>query len=225
MSMNSLFWSIIGTLLVLGNAEFIYGNSSAKATCTSYGSCTVSGNTGSCVSISAGCCDDGTVTSGLCPGSSDIMCCTAGKPSGAFGVDVCESITTSAASCFKSAGLTFVVPRGYRSTGAVDTLVCTSLKNAATAGIETRDVYMFPCKLYFNNMLIWFILVVGPTCSKSAATQMNELVTYLNSNCKSYFSGRVWLDIEGTQYWSSSTSTNKAWFEVRCDLFVELSFR
>lgn len=136
------------------------------------------------------------------------MCCTPGKPSGAFGVDVCESITTSAASCFKSAGLTFVVPRGYRSTGAVDTLVCTSLKNAATAGIETRDVYMFPC----------------PTCSKSAATQMSELVTYLNSNCKSSFSGRVWLDIEGTQYWYSSTTTNKSWFEVSEMIIIPFAF-
>jgi len=42
---------------------------------------------------------------------------------------------------------------------------------------------------------------------------MSTLVSYLNSNCKSYFSGRVWLDIEGSQYWSSSTSTNKAWFQ------------
>ena len=54
-----------------------------------------------------------------------------------------------------------------------------------------------------------------PTCSKSAATQMSELVTYLNSNCKSQWSGRVWLDIEGSQYWLGSTSSNQAWYKVR----------
>ena len=39
----------------------------------------------------------------------------------------------------------------------------------------------------------------GPTCSKSAANQMNELLTHLKSNCGAEWSGRVWLDIEGSQ--------------------------
>lgn len=57
----------------------------------------------------------------------------------------------------------------------------------------------------------------GPTCSKSASTQMGELVTYLSSNCKSEWSGRIWLDIEGTEYWYSSTSTNQAWYKDLVD--------
>lgn len=81
----------------------------------------------------------------------------------------------------------------HSSTGAVDTTVCTNLNTAKSIGIPYRDVYMFPC----------------PTCSSSAASQMQELTSYLNSNCPSAFSGRVWLDIEGSQYWYSSTSTNK----------------
>ena len=231
-----------------------YTNSTAGI-CSYSDTCNVGGYEGACVSISAGCCSGGVVTSNLCPGSSDIKCCTQPKcstPSGSgtcmqtslcsskggksvsgycagpsdlqccvtggsstatYGVDVSTTITTSAASCFKSSGISYVVPRGYMSIGAVDTQVCTSLSNAQSAGITTRDVYLFPC----------------PTCSKSAASQMSELVSYLKSNCASAWSGRVWLDIEGTQYWMSSTSSNQAWYKqlkdscstygVRCGVY------
>jgi len=43
---------------------------------------------------------------------------------------------------------------------------------------------------------------------------MSELINYINSNCKSSWSGRAWLDIEGSQYWSSSTTTNKNFYQV-----------
>ena len=43
---------------------------------------------------------------------------------------------------------------------------------------------------------------------------MSVLVSYLNTNCKSQWSGRVWLDIEGSQYWLGSTSSNQAWYKV-----------
>jgi hypothetical protein len=55
---------------------------------------------------------------------------------------------------------------------------------------------------------------------------MSQLVSYLNANCKSQWSGRVWLDIEGSQYWMSSHSSNQAWYEVSapptgyCEFFV-----
>ena len=115
----------------------------------------------------------------------------------------------------------FPIYSGYRSSGSVDPNVCTNLKAAYTAGFKTRDVYIFPCENPFDPYLsiIVFLmelcLLPGPTCSKSAATQMSELVTYLNSNCKSQWSGRVWLDIEGSQYWLGSTSSNQAWYKVR----------
>lgn len=44
---------------------------------------------------------------------------------------------------------------------------------------------------------------------------MNELVSYLKSNCASSWSGRVWLDIEGSQYWLGSSSSNQNWYKVR----------
>lgn len=43
---------------------------------------------GVCVSVSGGCCS-GTTTSGLCPGSSDIQCCTQNKCSTPYGSGTC----------------------------------------------------------------------------------------------------------------------------------------
>jgi hypothetical protein len=56
-----------------------------------------------------------------------------------------------------------------------------------------------------------------PTCSKSAASQMSELVSYLNDNCKKEWSGRIWLDVEGKEYWTSSQSDNKAFYQSLVD--------
>eukprot|EP00981_Chlorochromonas_danica_P001616 scaffold351_cov162-Ochromonas_danica.AAC.1 len=61
-----------------------------------------------------------------------------------YGVDISSALSSTVASCFASAGLTYIIPRGYRSSGSVDTNVCISIKTAASAGITTRDVYMFP---------------------------------------------------------------------------------
>lgn len=239
---------LLGVLALLHAKEMVYSNET-MGSCSYQATCSVSGYEGACVSISAGCCG-GITTSNLCPGSSDIKCCTqaaCSTPSGSgtcmqtslcsskggksvagycvgpsdlqccvkgsstaqYGVDVSTTITSSAASCFKSGGISYVVPRGYKSTGAVDTQICTSLNAAANAGITRRDTYLFPC----------------PTCSKSASTQMSELVSYLNNNCKSAWSGRVWLDIEGSQYWLGSSSSNQNWYKVStnivcCEVFL-----
>lgn len=229
-----------------GYAEHLYEELQG---CSYSATCSSGGVSGVCVSISAGCCK-GTTTPGLCPGSSDVKCCTnnpcstpqgsgtcmqtslcsskggqsisgyctgpsdikccvSGGGSGVYGVDISSAQSTSTMSCFKSNGFSFIVPRGYRSSGSLDSNVCTNLKNAQSAGIATRDVYIFPC----------------PTCSKSAYTQMSELVSHLKSNCNSAWSGRVWLDIEGKQYWSSSTSTNKSWYQQLVDSCKTLGVR
>jgi hypothetical protein len=64
-------------------------------------------------------------------------------------------------------------------------------------------------------LFFFFLLIIfsqGPTCSKSAATQMNELLTYVHGNCNETWSGRVWLDVEGSQYWLGSYSKNQEWY-------------
>lgn len=207
--------------------------------CSYTDACTANSIEGICVSKSSGCCS-GTLSTGLCPGSSDIQCCTkpscstpygtgtcmqtsacsgksysgyctgpsdlqccvSGTPtSSTQGVDISASLSSSSASCFASSGISFVIPRGFKSTGSVDTAVCTSLNSAYNAGIKTRDSYMFPC----------------PTCSSSASSQLSTMLSYLNSNCKSAWSGRIWLDIEGSQYWTGSTSSNQAWYKNLVD--------
>jgi hypothetical protein len=157
---------IIGSFLLLGYLTRVYSRQAEVFTNSSgcdvtYGTCTVNSVAGQCVSQSAGCCQ-GILSTGywydsltilllsffflfLCsPGSNDIQCCTA--TDGMFGVDIADPATVSDLNCFVSSGYKdFIVPRGFRSTGAVDTNVCPNLKNAKTAGIKFRDVYMFPC--------------------------------------------------------------------------------
>jgi len=62
---------------------------------------------------------------------------------------------------------------------------------------------------------------------------MSELINYLNANCKSQWSGRIWLDIEGSQYWTGNTANNQAWYKqlrdscttygVRCGIYSSAS--
>lgn len=95
----------------------------------------------------------------------------------------------------------FIIPRGYHSYGEVDTSVCDTIDHASSAGFKVKDAYLFPC----------------PTCSKSGKTQVNELVDYLNNECPNHWSGGLWLDIEGSEYWYSSTSSNKDFYESMVD--------
>jgi hypothetical protein len=175
---------------IAASNPYLEANVTSGAVCSYSATCTVSGYEGACVSISGGCCSSGVSTSNLCPGSSDIKCCTqskcstptgsgtcmqtslcsskggksysgycsgpsdlqccvTGTTSGQYGIDISQSMSSSTASCMASSGVSFVIPRGYKSTGAVDSSVCTSLNAAAAAGIKTRDVYLFPCELFF----------------------------------------------------------------------------
>lgn len=112
-----------------------------------------------------------------------------------------SALTSSEASCMVGQGIRFISMRGFRSSGTVDTNVCSTLNAAKAAGISDVNVYLFPC----------------PTCSSSAASQMSTMVSYLLATCPSSFSGKVWLDIEGSQYWSTSYTTNKSWYQSLVD--------
>ena len=126
--------------------------------CCTNNHCSTPYGTGTCMQKSA---CSGKSYSGYCIGPSDLQCCVTSSPpppptptSSNYGVDVSATISTSAASCFHSNSISFVIPRGYRSSGSVDPNVCTSIINAANAGIKTRDTYMFPCKQLFPVVLI-----------------------------------------------------------------------
>ena len=120
---------------------------------------------------------------------------------GVNGFDISQPMSTTTATCMKNSGYTTMIARAWTSTGKVDTSVCTSLNAAKAAGITYRDVYMFPC----------------PTCSTSASSQLTSMVNYLKANCSASWSGKVWLDIEGSQYWTGSTTSNRSWYQGLVD--------
>lgn len=110
-----------------------------------------------------------------------------------YGLDVSSLLYPPTFQCLKSNGYTFVIVRAYRSVCAPDGNAIHTIANAHQAGIEYVDVYMFP----------------SPTCSKSAAQQVSDMVTALQG--VEY--GQIWLDIEGKQYWLDSYSANQKFFE------------
>ena len=118
-----------------------------------------------------------------------------------FGVDISEPVSSTVASCFAGSSVEHIIPRAFHSTGTVDTNACSTLETAKSAGIQNRDVYMFPC----------------PTCSASASSQVSTLLSYLSSTCSGAWSGKVWLDIEGAQYWLGSYSENQKWYQQLVD--------
>jgi GH25 family lysozyme M1 (1,4-beta-N-acetylmuramidase) len=126
---------------------------------------------------------------------------------GYMGVDISQLASTSTFSCMKNSGYGFGIPRAYRSNNSPDPNACQNIKNGHAGGMATMQVYIFPCA----------------TCSTSGAQQVKNMYNALKSAGCSYQSpgktqssnqfGRVWLDIEGTQYWSSSQSTNQNFFQ------------
>eukprot|EP01087_Luapelamoeba_hula_P023879 TRINITY_DN88_c0_g1_i1.p1 TRINITY_DN88_c0_g1~~TRINITY_DN88_c0_g1_i1.p1 ORF type:complete len:217 (-),score=18.94 TRINITY_DN88_c0_g1_i1:41-691(-) len=100
-----------------------------------------------------------------------------------LGVDISQPTSQGSFQCMRNAGYSFVVVRAYLSLGRPDSAAPGSVAAAWAAGMAHVDVYMFPC----------------PTCGSSAASQMAQLVQFLNSNRVRY--GMIWLDIEGPGYW------------------------
>lgn len=128
--------------------------------CCTNNPCSTPSGKDTCMQTSLCSAQGGKSFAGYCTGPSDMQCCVKSSSKGYFGVDVSTVLTTSAASCFKSSGASYVVPRGYRSSGSVDTQVCNSLKIAANAGITTRDVYHFPVNCFCVQKLIPFCFIV-----------------------------------------------------------------
>lgn len=122
-----------------------------------------------------------------------------------WGVDVSTLMSNSTASCLKSlapAGTeTFVIPRAFKSSGNIDTNACPTLESALAVGINRREAYIFPC----------------PSCSLSAAGQIQNTLDNLRSNCANAFTNFLWLDIEGAQYWLNDYIKNQEFFESLVD--------
>lgn len=109
------------------------------------------------------------------------------------GVDVSQPVSTSNWQCMRSNdGVSFAIVRTFQSTGSNDPNGHTTVANAWAAGLAHVDVYMFPCF----------------SCGNPAG-QVSSAVSYLKNYGTKF--GQFWFDIEGTQYWGSSSS-NQAFF-------------
>ncbi|KAI9020226.1 glycoside hydrolase superfamily [Phycomyces nitens] len=115
------------------------------------------------------------------------------------GVDVSALTSTSSFSCVKNLGYDYAIIRCYIEAwgnspgGKVDSNCYQNYLNAKAAGISKIDIYMFPC--------------TGRSTCKSAATQVNELVSYVGAN--KMIVGRLWFDVEidsSANNWPSTSS-------------------
>ena len=124
-------------------------------------------------------------------------------------------------SCLKSSyGANFAIPRVYRSSGSVDPNGAANINDARSAGIAYVDGYIFPCYSCGNaagqmddtinslkasgiymlkhNELHKEIMKVNRTQTLTSGEHIPVTAT----------AGMIWIDVEGTQYWSSSATNN-----------------
>lgn len=132
-----------------------------------------------------------------------------------YGVDVSQRTYQSSFECLKSNGYSFAIPRVYKSSGYPDSNGPATINDAWSGGMSYVDGYIFPCYSCGN-----------------AAGQMDETIDYLAANGVKMLKrgelrepdpknatklaatyGMLWIDVEGTQYWSSSPSNNVAFLK------------
>jgi GH25 family lysozyme M1 (1,4-beta-N-acetylmuramidase) len=99
-----------------------------------------------------------------------------------LGIDISNSYQVSDFQCLLQNGNSFVIIRGYQSSGKVDPNLISNIQNAQSAGFSNVDVYLFPC-----------VPCGGPD------QQINDLTSALSSAGVSI--GTIWLDVE-TYQWS-----------------------
>jgi GH25 family lysozyme M1 (1,4-beta-N-acetylmuramidase) len=120
---------------------------------------------------------------------------TAGNtPYGVYGVDFSAATSTAQMTCMRNFGMQFVIPRGYRSAGVVDSNLLSNIATAQKAGVKYIDVYYFP----------------RPHAT-TAQSQLAALVNALN-RVSGGFKGMVWVDVEGVAYWGKDYARNQAYF-------------
>jgi len=110
--------------------------------------------------------------------------------SGNSGIDISDACSVSTFTCLKGAGYSYVIIRGWQSFGKADPNCATSIANAWQAGLDSVDVYLFPC------------------AGMDPSSQVSGLVSALQGS--KY--GSIWLDIETNPSsgcgWSSDLSSN-----------------
>lgn len=122
----------------------------------------------------------------------------AAYPTDFYGVDVSQKYDASHFKCLRDLNLRFAIVRCYQSVGHVDPNCASNVKAAHAGGMDSVHAYMFPC----------------PKCGNPSG-QMKDLLAYWQANKVDV--KRLWLDIEGAQYWLGDTQKNRAFYTALVD--------
>lgn len=123
------------------------------------------------------------------------------------GVDVSQATTQSSFSCLKSNGYSFAVVRVYQSSGHTDPNGPSSIQNAWNGGMAHVDGYIFPC-YSCQNPEQQMDDTINYLSSHGVYTMKEGEVKGTSNSTLGVTVGMIWLDIEGTDYWSSNTDNN-----------------
>ncbi|EDQ85403.1 uncharacterized protein MONBRDRAFT_34277 [Monosiga brevicollis MX1] len=131
-----------------------------------------------------------------------LLCAVLVAVSAYSGVDVSQATLESHWKCLKENGYHFAVIRCYESVGRVDSNCPHTIYNAWDGGMSHVDIYMFPDPRANN-----------PESQMSSMVEFLKKYSITSGGKKPGSFGMVWLDIEGSQYWSSDKETNRKFFD------------
>ena len=129
------------------------------------------------------------------------------------GVDYSQLTSVSSLSCAHDYGYNFAIPRVYMSTGQPDPNGPANINNAWSAGMTHVDGYIFPCfscgnaagqmDATIDYLASHSLYLTGSTEAKAMGAGVNGTNSALKATI-----GMLWVDVEGTQYWSSNQQSN-----------------
>lgn len=133
-----------------------------------------------------------------------------------LGVDVSQATSVSSFQCLKSSGYSFAIVRVYQSNGKVDPNGATTISNAWAGGMSHVDGYIFPCYSCGNpaGQMDAAINSLAAAGLQHVPHEALNVSTTATSTAKSGTYGMLWIDVEGTQYWSTSQSSNVAFLQA-----------
>ena len=136
------------------------------------------------------------------------------------GVDLSQPCSSSAFSCMKDNGVSFAVVRVYQSYGVVDPNGVATINAAWAGGMSHVDGYIFPCFSCGNpaGQMDAAINHLSSAGLKSIPRMhgSNDTVEYKSEVLGTSY-GMIWLDIEGTEYWSPNQQENVNFIQALAD--------